>query len=448
MGYPFAMNDPQSRPRGSEGSVGTAPVGSVEYATTAPDQMARANAAQAANFAANPVSPRGPVQSAIADQSTAVGFGVQPGTDLNARPQAQRGLDLGGRLSEVIDERTAALKADRAPVVTPQAAVPRPPQGPITGAMTAGSFSDARYESQRTPQAAPQVTPQAAPQVGPVGVARGATMPAPMVGTPDPNYQPRTVESMRQELALRNAQEKQDLNASTRDMRAAANAAQSTFEMRNAQRAAEVSAFGANNSILNQDKYGGRERKYTAADFYKPPVIDGNLPEDGKGVVTEAIAVGESMNRNSLADDLRQRAGNETAKTKQELEVGKLKLDAAKQMAGIHAQLLDPKLDPKEHARLSSTLLSMLGKDKPEEYKVMALELPGTVDPNTGAAISGGKAAVVINSRTGEREIVRLDASGKPDAKQAEPKIGQTMRDANGSIGQYLGNGKWKTISG
>lgn len=469
MGYPYSK-DPETgntlATPGMEGSIGTAPVGSVEYSTTAQDQTARANAAQAANFAANPVRPNGPVQAAIADQSTAVGFGVQPGTDLNSAPPTQRGLDLSGRLSQNIDERTAALRAGNGTVVAPSALDTRPSLGPIAGA-TARAFSDSRFESQRpaapqvTPQAAPQVTPQAAPQVGPIGVARGATMPAPMIGTPDPNYQPRSVESMRQELDLRNAAEfKEQMRAKDANVRLAnqmGNDYQRDINIGNAMRTLSAQQ----NSIINRDKYGNPEKDYTPA-IAALALQKGmrTAPEESKGTpIADRIAMGDSMNRQGVAEDLKSRATNERLKTGMELESGKtteaineLKLQQTKQMSDLHTQLLDPKTTETDRARLSSTLLSLLGKDKPDEYKVIPITMPDSSGPN-GEVLKGGQAAAVINNRTGEREIIRMDGSAaqasappqnhvdylKKNAKDPAVIASFNLRYGKNAAAQYLG---------
>lgn len=431
MGYPY-REDPETGNKlatpGMEGSTGTAPVGSVEYNTTAPDQMERANKAQSDWFASNPVVPRQPVQPVIADAASAGGYGVQPGTDLNSTPPSYRGLDLGGRLSEAIDSRTAALQAERGVTVTPTATAPRPaaPSGPISGAvMKAGEFSDARYESQRP--AAPAAAPAApaAPAAGPIGIARGATMPAPMIGTagPDPYNPPRTVESMRRELDLRNAAEEKNLMESrTANNRLAAqmgNDYQRDINIGNAMRTLSAQQ----NSIINRDKYGGLEKDYTPA-IAALAMQKGmrTAPDEYKGTpIQDQINMGESMNRQGASEDLRIRSVNEKLKTGQELESGKtteainkLKLQQTQQMSDVHTKLLDPKTSEADRARLSTTLLSLLGKDKPDEYKVIPLTMPDGVGPN-GEVLKGGQAAAVINNRTGEREIIRMDGN------QAQP---------------------------
>lgn len=395
MGYPY-LEDPEN--------------------TTAPDQMERANQALSNRFAANPVEPRAPAPTIIADAANAGGFGVQPGTDLNSTPPSYPGPNLGGRLSDMIDSRTAALQAERGVIVTPAATSPRPAasSGPITGAvMKAGEFSDARYESQRPGATAAAPAAPAAEQ-GPIGIARGATMPAVMRGTPDPYNPPRTVESMRRELDLRNAAEEKSLmesrSANLRMTAQMSNDQARDIALGNAARGMAAQQM----SLTNRDKYGGLEKDYTAQiAALRGGIGQRTVPDEYKGTpIADQVAIGEAMNRQGVGEDLTRRSISEQLKAGQDIESGKttesinkLKLQQAQQMSGIHTKLLDPKTTPEEHRRMSDVLLSMLGKDKPEEFIVTPIRSESRVDPATGAIIPGEQNVAVTDKRSGKTEI-------------------------------------------
>ncbi len=435
--------------RGAGGPI-TEATGAIDYNTTAPDPTARAATIQRSIYDANPVVPRAPAGPMIADQSNAGGFGVQPGTDLNTP-----GRGIGGMISDAIDARAQARLAERGPVVDQSTSVVRPPSAPTAPAV--------KYGNEGRGNGAPNVPVQ--PNVGetrsvPIPGAGPVSQAAAGV---DPYNAPRTVESMRRELDMRNAAEFKNLMesraANNRLATTMTNDYQRDINIGNAMR----TLSGQQNSILNRDKYGGLEKDYTPA-IAALAMQKGmrTAPDDFKGTpIQDQIAVGEAVNKQGLSEDARTRVTNEKLLAASKIrgdantaQIEEYKLKAAKRMDEIHSKLADPKLDPKEHQRLSQTLLAMMGKDKPEEFKVLPLELPDSVDPTTGAVLKGGKAAVVLNIATGAREIVRLDdlakqaggQKGAPPGKDYKP--GATLRDASGKIIQLQKDGQWKAIDG
>ena len=429
--------------RASRGPI-TEATGAINYDTTAPDPTARAVTAQRAIYDANPVVPRPAPGPMIADVSNAGGFGVQPGTDLNAP-----GRGLGGMISDAIDARTAALRSDRGPVVDQSAAVVRPPQPAAAGPRVVYG-NEGRGNGQPNvpaPQNVGETRSVQVPTAGPVSQA---------VAGVDPYNPPRTVESMRRELDMRNAIENKNLMesraANNRLATQMTNDYQREINIGNAMRTLSAQQ----NSIINRDKYGNLEKDYTPA-IAALAAQKGmrTAPEEFKGTpIQDQVALGEAMNKQALTENQNTKTVNEKLLTQQKLktdataaDIEAYKLKAAKRMDEIHSKLTDPKLDPKEHQRLSQTLLAMMGKDKPEEYKVLPLELPDSVDPTTGAVLKGGKAAVVLNVATGAREIVRLDEAAKQAAApKTDYKPGATLRDAQGRIIQLQKDGQWKVM--
>ena len=98
--------------------------------------------------------------------------------------------------------------------------------------------------------------------------------------------------------------------------------------------------------------------------------------------------------------------------------------------------------DPKQRDQLSSTLLSLLGKDKPEEYQVIHAAGAESLAPDGFTKIKGPDTIVVLNKRTGAREVINLGAQA-PGASADQFVKDQIYTDKNGRKAKYLGDGKW-----
>lgn len=498
---PVTLSDRQPiSGRFREGSVGTAPVGSVDYTTTAGErgrpagsltqELDASSAALRDQFARNPVTPRGPVApfttATSRDAPPAPSGTLAPGVGFFADRMREASLMANG------GNKAGALGAGMAAVptslvvgaaeaakgmydsvgkplanaagrfftgatgvevpgvqVTADATTVRPPTSrPGTTAppgTTAGPFSDARYEAQRAPAAQVAEPGQSVPvpvKPGPISVAReGMT-------TEEANA------VYGRQLAVMKAQEGAALAHRDREALRTTDAMQARYEAEIARGNAARGMKAAQESITNRNKYGGyiKDRTSEIEAIKMMPLPPQYAGEAQPGVVQNAIAAQDFNLRNERAPLDAKKAKMGLLKDEQDLANGantaaieKMKLEQATRVNDIHSKLMDPKLDPKEHDRLSRTLLTMLGKDKPEEFKVHPISLPDSVDPATGAVLKGGQAAAIIDNRTGKYEIVRLNetAGAEKPAAKAEPKVGEVHIDKNGNRAKYLGGGKW-----
>lgn len=413
-----------------EGSIGTAPVGSVDYTTTAGErgrpagtleqELGASNAALQSQFARNPVVPNAPKvprsgYEYATDPMMAQGFGVQLGDQLNREP-------FRGLTGMIEDRMKANLAARDGPsvTVTPDATTVRPPTPSSVTAppgTTVRPFSDARNESQRG-----QSVPVPAP-------GQSVPVPSQSAAAPGQPAAPMTTEQANEyygrQLAVMKAQENAALAHRDRESLRTTLSMQNAYEDRINRDNTARGMKAAQESILNRNKYGGYINDMTdkIAAVQGRPLAAQYGGDEQQGVVQNAIAAQDFSLRNKAAMLAGEKGKQDLRKGEQDLAnnantaaIEKMKLEQQTRMNDIHGKLMDPKLDPKEHDRLSRTLLSMLGKDKPEEYKVHPISLPDSVDPNTGAVLKGGQAAAIIDNRTGKYEIVRMQDGGESTA--------------------------------
>lgn len=160
------------------------------------------------------------------------------------------------------------------------------------------------------------------------------------------------------------------------------------------------------------------------------------LPTGENGVAQNAAALAEQANRANTRADLAQNSviGRDAER---------LKLEQQRRLTELGGALANAK-DPAERQRLSETLLSLLGKDKPEEYTVIHAAGAQSIGPDGFTPIKGPDNVVVFNKRTGAREVLQLGQQAATQPRSAfesgkaytDPVSKQTRRylgkDGNG----------------
>lgn len=122
-------------------------------------------------------------------------------------------------------------------------------------------------------------------------------------------------------------------------------------------------------------------------------------------------------------------------------QIEQIKLDQQKRLNDLGSKLAAAQ-DPKERERLSSSILALLGKDKPEEYQVIHVPGAESIGPDGITKLKGQDSVILFNKRSGSWQTLPVSTQGNQAAKSAGP--------ADGSTGMYGGkhvvfrNGKWE----
>jgi len=375
--------------------------------------VAQSNETLRAHQAANPVianQPKGP--DIVTDPMQQLGYGgAAAGTiDLNATGAPGQGLGqrIDDRTRSLIAERDAAPAPGATPVVAADARVVRDAVG-IPGP---GPISDAASK-------AAQPARTAEPNVSTIG------------GNPD----------YKAEYAMMRAREGQD----ARELGVARAAADRSIQANANDYYAKIAAENATRGV------------------YKPSVFDQMVTHastvatpGGRGgpapVIAAPVNMGqraldinrdEAQRRNLVEETIAaQNAASARATSATSQEADKLKLEQQKRLNDLGSKLAASK-DPKERDQISSTLLALLGKDKPEEYQVIHAPGAESVGPDGMTKLKGPDSIVIMNKRTGAREVMQMGAGpgGAPAADKYE--AGRVYVDAKGNKAKYAGNGKW-----
>lgn len=170
-----------------------------------------------------------------------------------------------------------------------------------------------------------------------------------------------------------------------------------------------------------------------------PPVI---LPQVNQGQRSVDINGAESRRRDLVEEEIKvQNARSARATSELTQQTEQQKLDQQKRINDIGAKLAAA-TDQKQRDQLSSTLLALLGKDKPEEYQVIHAPGAETIGPDGFTKLKGPDSIVVLNKRTGALEVMQLGAQPAAGAQDQFVKD-QVYTDKNGRKAKYLGDGKW-----
>lgn len=259
-----------------------------------------------------------------------------------------------------------------------------------------------------------------------------APLQAPVAAPPAQQPQPRQDFTAEGRLAATQAAEAQAQQNKRAGMLANANWADAWNERQRAQGEARVANWAATNGA-DMVLAGGRpeQREAIVADAATKSAAAVGADARYAGATQGLVSAGardeytDAKSKQGIISGYAQ-TGLEQAKGQQGLEQGKVNLagDTAKaetlqRINTLGAQLASA-TDPKQRDQLSSTLLSLLGKDKPEEFKIIHASGGQRVDPSTGVAVKDPDAIVVLNVKTGQREIVKL--GGDSVAATAPPQ--------------------------
>ena len=346
------------------------------------------------SFARNPIEPNRPASEPAGISPE---FGGNP-VDPSIPTEPPKSFGIGGSI-----DYGAMLYGKGAPKVDPSATAvrgsgeaPGETPGPITAAAKT-AFAPGR---------------PGAVADGPV-IAAGTSEPALSVVPGNPNY--------KAEYALMRAQERQG------ELDAAAGLAQ-----RDAANKARVDEYYARQAAENA------KRGFTPA-FFDNLVTNastvgatrGQAPDVARGPIAAAAAPAAGAPgapRNLVQEELAaQAAQRATAVQDVDLKTKQLALEQQKRIFDLGSRLGATK-DPKEREQLSSTLLAMLGKDKPEEYQVVHAAGAETLGPDGFTKLKGPDSIVVINKRTGAREILPMGGQAAPAAAPAAAQPAEGAR--------------------
>lgn len=202
-------------------------------------------------------------------------------------------------------------------------------------------------------------------------------------------------------------------------------AAQASFDLANAQQAARVDRFRATNGadvVLAPENRGYDEQRAQigkAADQSDARVtglkadlgLAQGAAEGKRDYINEFVKQQEELNRAQLA-------GAHGALTGVELEGKKLAIEQQKRVSQVSDALMKAKT-PEEASKLQSQLLSLLGKDKPEEYQIIHAQGAKRTDPRTLAESKDPDTVILFNKRNGTYEHI---ATGGAKQEGTKPK--------------------------
>jgi hypothetical protein len=411
----------------------------------------RSNQALREAFARNPVIPNtAPGVRPQNDFDEAPGVPTPPSPSPSAVQSGDvnktYGLPTGQPAAPATSPQLAQLDAinapQRTPVVTPEATSPRGPVQAAVGAQTTAPTT------QPTPPAPP---PTQQPQQAFVSAAMGGQQ----------NLPPQPL--ARTELDMIRAREQQDAQSRNDAMQRGINYASAWDAQRKAEGEARVANFRATNgadmilaggtpeqkqAIIQQQQIANARLAGANANL-----VAATQPGPQRNYIQEA-AQGAQLREQSIAGaDARlnsQDARTTGALTRQGMEINQQtaqqKLEQEKRISDASAKLLAAKTTD-EREFLQQSIITMLGKDPKDGFKVMPYTLPPTTN-EFGQIVPGGQGVVYIEPGKPPQIIAGPGAPGaaaQPGAQQkpGEPAIGEVRVDKNGVRGKYLGNGQW-----
>lgn len=385
----------------------------------------RSSAALRAYQAANPViSTRAREPDIVTDPMQQIGFGGDRAGVIDLNATGAPGPSIG----QSIDARTNALIAARdAPVIAQDALVERP-AGSAPG-QTNGPISSAASDvTQSVP--VPQATQDLVASAQRIASAPVSTVPG------NPNY--------KADYAMMRANERQD-QADFNEGRAR----QLAFDnVRAAAYDAKIATENAARGLVNPSKF---DKMVTHASTVAAggrggdtaQVIRSGLAPGADAVIRQVESLAPKSSSRNFAQEAIEAQKAEQARlmsgTTQQTE--QLKLEQQKRLNDLGAKLAAAQ-DPKERERLSSTLLSLMGKDKPEDYQVIHVPGAESIGPDGMTKLKGQGAVIFLNKRTGARDVLHLDAQAAQGAPQGGPAEGSTGMAGGKPV--VFKNGKWE----
>jgi hypothetical protein len=411
----------------------------MAYDPALDDALSASNDALNKSFAKNPVIPNprpvtgggaAPQQNAQFDASGAVIGGPSPFAGLKAAL-------TGGNL-------------DNAAAYGPDVLGGNTVSAPYNGPVIAPSVTRTRTEPVATP--ASPATPitnaanEAQPQSVPVGYRTldvgGPAAQTPVIGR-----------DYGRELALNKARDSAEFNdrlAVMRDQGARAGASQDLIRAQGDARVANFNRemarldvagnIGGPGNIAALDdaaKAAGETQK--TVDAAQQRVI--GAPVQQSNPLDNELKVQEGLNRDQVAQTINAREQTVLAGTQQALQQQKRLTDLGSQLAA--------ETDTKKRQQLQDTILTLLGKEKGDRYKVIHAQGGEVLGPDGLSKIKQPDSIVVHDSQSGQVQILPLGqpSSAAPlqnhiDALKKDPKLASDFdkKYGAGASKQYLNN--------
>lgn len=381
--------------------------------------------------------------------ASASGFGLTPsalvGDKSGAPPEAPRGTvsDINDSARAFVarlvgDEAGAARYTSRPDtVITEQARTPRagaaaPQSGPATADARLGGFENppesvtSSYEAIRDPRGGVSAVP----------------------GNPDAR---RELAALNQRGVIRDAVNEQDRRNGFQDSLETARRQQLSFDATNAEQAARVAAFrardGADMVLATENRGYNKQRNQIIGEAIAADAAAKGLRAQSReiakpagNILNETIAGEDAVNRSLTGDVARQRGVIEAA-------AGREKLDQQKRINQLGNVLATAAPGSPAHTKASQALLSILGKDKPDQYKLHVVQRPDRMGEGMNV-LRGGQDLVIVGP-DGRPQIVPLGTSeaerptppqNHVTALQQNPKLKAEFEKkyGAGSADQYL----------
>lgn len=253
----------------------------------------------------------------------------------------------------------------------------------------------------------------------------------------------------RAQLDILNARSEQNIREGNANDRARTAEYGGRLDAQAADQAARVARFRATNGadmILAPENSGydgqrvaivkGAEAAEKAAAETRAQSVAAGIPRpDTRNLQAEAIAGNDAVARSAAATSDQQKSQIGTA-------VQREKLAQEKRMNELGSILQNEK-DPAKLEQAKSAMLTLLGKDKPDQWKLHVVQRPDTLAADGFTVIRGGQDLVTMGP-DGKTQVVPMPggagAAGAAPAKQYP--VGTERKDKNGMKQKFDGQ-KW-----
>lgn len=311
------------------------------------------------------------------------------------------------------------------------------------GVISEAAASPVRQQQSGAPAAFTEPPESVTATYRPVIEGRGSVSTIP--GNPNAASELAALTARQENRALVNEQDRRNgiiAAAATADRQVAAH------DLQRAESEARVDRFRVLNgadAVLRGSQNPGAERRNRAAiadaSAAKAAYLYGraNAPvNQPSSIIGDTVALSDAANRTAVTEQGRQASVIQNA-------IGQEQLAREKRMNQLGNVLATAQPGTPEHTKASQAMLSILGKDRPDQYKVHSIVLPDRMSPDGNYVLRGGSAIAVVGP-DGKSEIIRL---GQQDDGQAPTKKfaeGQIYTDPVSKKSARYVDGKWVPI--
>ena len=323
---------------------------------------------------------------------------------------------------------------DSRPVITAEALSPRAASGRITGNSVAAPAD------------------QPAPPVGATATYLPARESTGTVSTvPGNPNAPSELALVNSRLAMRDALAEQDRRNGMVDAFNMAQRQQDRFDADNAAQAARVANFRAKNGadmILGDGRAAYQNQR--AAIIGDSVAASARANELDSRARAPLKSTGNVLGDAVIASDAANRAQVTAMANDQSVigsEVKKQELEHQKRLNQLGSILSTAAPGSPEHTKASQAMLSILGKDRPDQYKLHVVQRPDRVGADGFTVLRGGQDLVVVGPN-GRPEVVPIgqSASGQEPAPGQKFEEGKIYTDPVSKKSQRYVNGKWVPV--